>query len=148
MLQTQNKEEENIGIDMQIIFYIKVLTKATSHQLAIVTLVRCVCRGRWKGLITPKLSKGCPLTPDLEAGHYQSAQDGGCRSSGSRDSTGCGHCPLALLQIIDQGAHFASIFNKQKNIEMLSSAKDVKYMSNEPISFKKLNACEDDGIVS
>ena len=91
MLQTQNKEEENIGIDMQIIFYINVLTKATSHQLAIVTLVRCVCRGRWKGLITPKLSKGSPLTPDLEAGHYQSAQDGGCRSSGSRDSTGCGH---------------------------------------------------------
>ena len=42
MLQTQNKEEENIGIDMQIIFYIHVLTKATSHQLAIITLVRCV----------------------------------------------------------------------------------------------------------
>ena len=108
MLQTQNKEEENIGIDMQIIFYINVLTKATSHQLAIVTLVRCVCRGRWKGLITPKLSKGCPLTPDLEAGHYQSPQDGSYQSSGSRDSTGCGHCPLALLPILDQGAQLAS----------------------------------------
>ena len=42
MLQTQNKEEENIGIDMQIIFNIHVLTKATSHQLAMMTLVRCV----------------------------------------------------------------------------------------------------------
>ena len=42
MLQTQNKEEENIGIDMQIIFYINVLTKAKSHQLAMMTLVRCV----------------------------------------------------------------------------------------------------------
>ena len=93
----------------------------------------------------PNSCKGCP---GPKAGHYQSAQDGGHRSSGSRDSTGCGHCPLALLPILDQGAHFASIFNKQKNIEMLSSAKDVKYMSNEPISFKKLNACEDDGIVS
>ena len=67
---------------------------------------------------------------------------------GAETARGVDTAHWRFCRSLTKGAHFASIFNKQKNIEMLSSAKDVKYMSNEPISFKKLNACEDDGIVS